>query len=706
MDDVHEEGGLGYIPALDGLRAIAVGAVLLYHHDAALLPGGYLGVSLFFTLSGFLIATLLLDEQRRSGTISLRTFWARRVRRIVPVAWVGLALGVLVTAAAVPESQRSAVIGDVRAAFVSLLNWRYVLADGTYADQVLDPSPVVHYWSLAIEEQFYVALPLVVLVTRGRRLLLAGCALSLIGLSLVQQLRLEDVNRLYYGTDVRMGELAAGVLLATVLPRLRLSRARSDLVGWSSAVILLGAFVLVRLTGPFLWFGGLTLISVVSVGAIVGAISGRSYRLALATPIAVSIGRCSFALYVVHLPVFVLLSPERTQLDGTWLLVARLVVTGLVAGLLHILVEDPIRFRRLLIGRTSAGLAFASVTALLVLATTLIPSSEAEVGFTVTAPLPSADERAAIEPSSAGGDERAVPSGLGDADPAEDVCASVDCADSATAPDRSGEAVSGGAGDSHEVSTAGPRDPIELLVVGDSTAGVNGRALASVGSELGTVRVTVANAPACAVLPGDRLMVRQGFWFETPCRGDFADRVSGVVAEANPDVVVVFLGSAQVGLWDFGGPAVEGLDSPNVLRRYEEALRTTLAGLDQLAVPVLWADVPLPAWDLDAFGAETNTVPKGSGPVSLNDEVRWKLLGAADTAALLDSGNVVRWGYVDSLDGPTGQLDHGLFFDGLHLRDEAAERLARESWLPTIASVYADHPAARDDTVWSSPGAP
>ena len=705
MNGIKEKGGLGYVPALDGLRAVAVGAVLLYHHDAALLPGGYLGVSLFFTLSGFLIASLLFAEQRRSGTISLRSFWARRVRRIVPVAWVGLALGVLATATIVSETQRSAVTGDVRAALVSLLNWRYVFADGTYADQVLDPSPVVHYWSLAIEEQFYVVLPLVVLVTRGRRLLLAGCALSVIGVSLVQQLRLEDVNRLYYGTDVRMGELAAGVLLAIVLPRIRPSAARSDLLGWSSAALLLGAFVLVRLSDPPLLSGGLTLVSALSVGVIIGAICGRSFRLALATPVAVSVGRCSFALYVVHLPVFVLLSPERTQLAGTWLLVVRLVVTGVVAGLLHILVEDPIRFRRLLIGRASVGVGFAGVTALLVFATTLIPSSEPEVGFTVTAPPPTASERAAIEPPPAGVDERAVAPGLDDPDSADGACAGAGCAESAAGPGRADES-SGGAGDAREVSTVETRDPVELLVIGDSTAGVNGRAMASVGAELGTVRVTVANAPACAVLPGERLLVRKGFWFETPCRGDFAERVAGVVAEANPDVIVVFLGSAQVGLWDYGGPTVEGLDSQTVLLRYEEALRGTLAGLDQLGVPVLWADVPLPAWDLEAFGAETNTVPTGSGPVSLNDEVRWKLLDAADTAALSASRNVVRWGYVDSLEGPTGQLDHDLFFDGLHLRDEAAERLARESWLPSIASVYAGHPAANVDTVWSSLAVP
>lgn len=705
MNGIKEKGGLGYVPALDGLRAVAVGAVLLYHHDAALLPGGYLGVSLFFTLSGFLIASLLFAEQRRSGTISLRSFWARRVRRIVPVAWVGLALGVLATATIVSETQRSAVTGDVRAALVSLLNWRYVFADGTYADQVLDPSPVVHYWSLAIEEQFYVVLPLVVLVTRGRRLLLAGCALSVIGVSLVQQLRLEDVNRLYYGTDVRMGELAAGVLLAIVLPRIRPSAARSDLLGWSSAALLLGAFVLVRLSDPPLLSGGLTLVSALSVGVIIGAICGRSFRLALATPVAVSVGRCSFALYVVHLPVFVLLSPERTQLAGTWLLVVRLVVTGVVAGLLHILVEDPIRFRLLLIGRASVGVGFAGVTALLVFATTLIPSSEPEVGFTVTAPPPTASERAAIEPPPAGVDERAVAPGLDDPDSADGACAGAGCAESAAGPGRADES-SGGAGDAREVSTVETRDPVELLVIGDSTAGVNGRAMASVGAELGTVRVTVANAPACAVLPGERLLVRKGFWFETPCRGDFAERVAGVVAEANPDVIVVFLGSAQVGLWDYGGPTVEGLDSQTVLLRYEEALRGTLAGLDQLGVPVLWADVPLPAWDLEAFGAETNTVPTGSGPVSLNDEVRWKLLDAADTAALSASRNVVRWGYVDSLEGPTGQLDHDLFFDGLHLRDEAAERLARESWLPSIASVYAGHPAANVDTVWSSLAVP
>lgn len=702
---------LGYVPALDGLRAVAVGAVLLHHHDSTWLPGGYLGVSLFFTLSGFLIASLLMAEHRRAGSISLRSFWVRRVRRIIPVAWVGLGLGIAAAATIVSDVQRSMVVGDVRAAFVSLLNWRYVLADGTYAEQVLDPSPVVHYWSLAIEEQFYVFLPLLVVATRARRWLVGGCALLLIAVSFVQQLRLDEVNRLYYGTDVRMGELAAGVLLAAVLPSIRpwFSRARADAVGWISAALLLGSFAVVRFDGPGLLSGGLTLVAAISVGVIVGAISGPRFGAVLSTPGAVMIGRCSFALYVVHLPVFVLLSPERSQIHGLWLLLVRLVVTGVVAGLLHVLIEDPIRFRRLFPGRSAAGLWLATSTAVLLLATAMVPPSVGTEGFTVTAPpeLTSDVDPFDSQPGSASDAQSpsasstpAGPSGV--AEP----CGTAGCDEGAVPASGAPGADESNDKRGPEASAVPQPEPINLVVIGDSTAGVNGRAMASVGAELGIAAVTVANAPACAVLPGDRLLVRSGFWFDTPCRGDFADRVRPVVEQADADAVVVFLGSAQVGLWDYGGPDAEGLDSPVVLQRYVRSLRRTLAGLDGLGIPVLWADVPLPAWDLKAFGEETKTVPNGSGPVTLNDEKRWRLLDSADDAALATSDNVVRWEFVESLEGPSGQVDYDLFFDGLHLHDDAAAQLARDAWLPSIVSAYAAHPLARPNTIWNAVDAP
>jgi peptidoglycan/LPS O-acetylase OafA/YrhL len=163
--------GPSRIDALDGLRAVAVVAVLLFHLDLAWLPGGFLGVSLFFTLSGFLITRLLLDESDRTGRVALRTFWARRLRRLSPAALVVLALVALMSLWGVFEGSR--LRGDLGASLGYVANWRFATAKSTYAELFTStPSPVIHFWSLAIEEQFYVIFPVLFIALSKKRALL------------------------------------------------------------------------------------------------------------------------------------------------------------------------------------------------------------------------------------------------------------------------------------------------------------------------------------------------------------------------------------------------------------------------------------------------------------------------------------------------------------------------------------------------------
>ena len=171
-----------YVPALDGLRAFAVAAVIAYHFGAGWAPGGFLGVDAFFVLSGFLITSLLLTEWGRSSRISLPGFWARRARRLLPALLVVLGAIALYAAVLAPASQLDTLRGDGISSLFYFANWHFVLSGQSYFDLFSLPSPMRHLWSLAIEEQFYLVWPLVVLVClrvgRGSRKVLAGVCVA------------------------------------------------------------------------------------------------------------------------------------------------------------------------------------------------------------------------------------------------------------------------------------------------------------------------------------------------------------------------------------------------------------------------------------------------------------------------------------------------------------------------------------------------
>ena len=210
--------GPSRIDALDGLRAVAVVAVLLFHLDLAWMPGGFLGVSLFFTLSGFLITRLLLDESDRTGRVALRTFWARRLRRLSPAALVVLAVVALMSLWGVFEGTR--LRGDLGASLGYVANWRFATAESTYAELFTStPSPVIHFWSLAIEEQFYLIFPVLFVALSKKRALLVPGLLALTIASVVASLLTESRNLGYYGTHVRAAELLIGCLLAVITAR-------------------------------------------------------------------------------------------------------------------------------------------------------------------------------------------------------------------------------------------------------------------------------------------------------------------------------------------------------------------------------------------------------------------------------------------------------------------------------------------------------
>ncbi len=390
------EGRMPYLPALDGLRAIALVAVLCFHTGFDWIHGGYLPLTSFFVLSGFLITSLLLLEQGRSGRIGLRAFWGRRARRLVPAAILALGLVALYTAAigrSVPGLQ-----GDVYACLGWVANWRFIFIGRSYADLFGDPSPVQHFWSLAVEEQFYVVFPLIAVGTlylaRGRRWLLALVTVELIAGSTVIMRFIhhpgEPPLRAYFGTDTRAAELLVGVLLALVLigPKglRRLPTALRWLVNLLGAAALGVSVVLWFVTREYddrLYEGGLLGIAVLAALVVASATqagSPVSWVLGL-RPLA-ALGRISYGVYLFHWPLFLWMNEQRTGLDGGPLFALRMAVTVGLAVLSYHLVEQPIRLgtrspaQLLLTGWANASVAVAAVV---VLASTASPAPHVTV---------------------------------------------------------------------------------------------------------------------------------------------------------------------------------------------------------------------------------------------------------------------------------------------------------------------------------------
>jgi peptidoglycan/LPS O-acetylase OafA/YrhL len=355
-------------PDLEGFRGIAILLVLLCH---ARLPGaeaGFVGVDVFFVLSGFLITGLLVDERRRTGQIRLGSFYARRARRILPAAIVVLASTLLAAQLFLSPLDLPRVADDALAASLSVANVRFAL-DATDYFAPVAASPVLHYWSLGVEEQFYLLWPvLLLLATRARRprLVVALLITVILASSFLLSVVMTASNGpwAYYLLPTRAWQLAAGGLLALAVPLLgRMPRAFAALVGWLGVGILGAGLVLI---GPMTEYPGLAALLPTLGGAAVIASGGRAGspgRIVLATPPLRWLGRISYSLYLWHWPILVL-GPVALGLasseDGPAyvdpLLRLGLVLLAVVlAALTWRLVEEPFRRGRLSLGRVSLG---------------------------------------------------------------------------------------------------------------------------------------------------------------------------------------------------------------------------------------------------------------------------------------------------------------------------------------------------------------
>ncbi len=370
---------LGHRRGLDGLRGLAVLGVLFYHQEISWARGGFLAISTFFTLSGFLISGVLLRSHLQPGG-SLRAFWARRARRLMPAAFVALC-GIVVFGATVATRQQvRALPADVVGAATWTANWRFILAKTSYVNLFAAPSPVQHFWSLAIEEQFYLALPLGMILllrrTSSARVIggaLAGASLLSTAWMVVLYEHGASLDRLYYGTDTRVAELLAGAALgvfvwnhgADFAERTRTILATTGIVALAATLWCWGDITLAD--GP-IWRGGFLLVALASCVVILGVLADRGPLAALMSwPPFVATGRISYGVYLYHWPIFLWLTADRTGLSLWPLFALRLAVTFGVATVSYRYLEKPILQGKSFGLRGRARFVLAPVVAIVVI---------------------------------------------------------------------------------------------------------------------------------------------------------------------------------------------------------------------------------------------------------------------------------------------------------------------------------------------------
>lgn len=367
-----------YIPALDGLRAFAVLAVIAYHMGMEWAPGGLLGVTVFFVLSGYLITSLLVIEFQGTGRIDLPQFWLRRIRRLFP-AIVFCIVGIAVLCTIFNHALLTKLRPDVLPSLFFFNNWWQIFQNVSYFDALGSPSPVTHFWSLAIEEQFYLVWPVLLFVlmklgVKNRTLCIMTLVLTIasaVDMALLFDPQ-GDPSRVYYGTDTRAFSLLIGALLAFVWPSnqlgskqsLSISRTTRIVLDAVGAIAFIGLFLMVGLIdgfSPFLYRGGLVLCSVLTAIVIAvmvhpASILGKFWGLA---PF-VWIGKRSYGIYLWHYPLLLLIVPQNGFDKTWWILLIALAVIFVVSAFSYTFVENPIRHGA--IGRFFKDLANRRIT--------------------------------------------------------------------------------------------------------------------------------------------------------------------------------------------------------------------------------------------------------------------------------------------------------------------------------------------------------
>jgi peptidoglycan/LPS O-acetylase OafA/YrhL len=524
-----------YRPYLDGLRCVAVYLVVLFHAGVGRFAGGYIGVDVFFVLSGFLVTQVLLRDLSGPGSIRFARFYARRFRRLLPAAFAAL-VGTALLFVVVDPVEALASVRSFQAAFLYSANWYFIGESTDYFGADVATNPVLQFWSLAVEEQFYLVWPLVLgglfWVTRrlrGRQMLVVRLTVAAIALASVAwalHLRTDDPNRAYFGTDTRAYQLLAGAMIA-LLPAFVARLGRYQRV---VRVVAPAAIVGLVVVGSSLADGDAivrgviaTAVTVVVIGALESSTGGVAQWL-LSTELAVYLGRISYGTYLWHWPV-VLIATETLELDARAAVVLTcLVATGL-ASLSYHLLEQPVRQARLLdrhglvvIG-TSLGI---SVIAALVVIPTIIdprPSEAAAPAVDAEAftPVPSWFDSNAVYAEGFGLDIRVY-----------------------GGSERPPSCVGAPAEQCTTVRGSGAH----ILLMGDSNAVMMMPAFTEL-AERNDLSLSIAIDRGC---PWQRSRYRMGGEIQDQCRTMKEDAYTRLIPELDPDLIVVINAGSSDGI--------------------------------------------------------------------------------------------------------------------------------------------------------------
>ncbi|HET9441703.1 MAG TPA: acyltransferase family protein [Acidimicrobiales bacterium] len=560
------------------MRTVAVYLVVAYHSGVPMVGGGFIGVDLFFVLSGFLVTSVLLAEARLRGGISILRFYGRRARRLLPAAVLVVcatsALQVLVASA----PRRAQMLDDARAALLYVANWQFVADSRSYF--ATDRSPFTHYWSLSIEEQFYVALPVVLwLVWRRSRTpvrtlaLVAGTAVAL-SLALQVWRAATDATHAYYGTDTRLYQPAAGVVLACLIsPEIAGRSGRRRRHGAASAVAGVGLSVLVVLaTGleglPASWRGtGATVGSLLLLAGLHGAPRGPLGRVLALEPIRY-VGTISYAIYLWHWPVVLVLDSVLDVGPPALAAGVMTVSTGL-AALSDRLLERPVRTSGVLAARPAmvvAGGLTVSVTAALLVVEPVLSSPRRPALASIGASPSLAALGAAADVL-----RQPVPEDL------DLVAAKGDIPDSGgicTTDDRSSC-----------LRVRGDPDGLGVVLVGDSHAAMLMDAFTELAVERGwTLHTSVLSA--CAWQQGLR-NERSRPDAQALCRTARDDFYADVLPALDADVVVAVGLSRSAERWEHELSAVDAPPGETLVERQLRTSRDTAAAITGTGVPLV-----------------------------------------------------------------------------------------------------------------------
>lgn len=667
----------GYRTGLDGLRAVSVALVVLFH--LGYLDGGNLGVDAFFVISGWLITWRLLAEHDRASRIGLGHFWTARVRRLMPASLTVIGIVVVLwplLGIEVPSLRRDALF----ATFWSS-NWGTISGGGDYWARFGEVSPLTHFWSLAIEEQFYLVWPLVLVGTTAaakRFRLSARTAVSTVALLLAAASVLylgalfdpADRTAAYMNTFARAHALligaAAGAFTVARGGALRGGGIARRLAPTAAVLALtLVAFSSEQSDWLFRW--GFPLFAVAAVIVVVAVADGAWGRVLASRPMR-WVGDRSYGIYLWHWPVIVLLDDQRTSLDGVALAAVRVAVSVALADLSYRFVEQPIRTRRRLAGRRGGVAAALSLAAIVAITLVLVPAPRSSEALIVT--LPPAATVQALAPTTTVVPTNDLPAITTDTLPSDD--ASAPAALGAPAPSVSA------APPAPVVTTApaAPR-PVRVLVAGDSTAVHLAEALLPYSAEHPDIVLAGSGAfPGCGLSAFDdgRLHIltdsdgTQSTIDLSACVTQWGS-IARRVATEGYEVVLV-----SVGPWDgtdivMPDGRVVSVGDPDGATMINRAYRAFVGQVETAGARVVWITPP----DID-FEWDRVASP-------MDDPARWQAMRAILDGLPIEQIDLPAWLAATGNEGPVGRPD------GIHLSKEAATAFVRDAVVPQLVAI-------------------